>query len=447
MTDSIDNKSDVDATVEREHKRMSTQVVIPALGAMNVIMLTTYWSNEPLQLVVILHALILGTGANVWMTAKDRTFRIFGRTFHSRDDSVDFVRWSYNLLITDALQLFFVVNDPMGHVATWLILGLSAQIDTFRRSTRTVTMIFGFLMGFIPFVVLYGAKLSIPAICYAAASFITTSLIFLKFERTWVKSLRESVAMAERESESRIIAEKLRSEAIIGFQQRIISHEMANLMMIISLNSQSIPGRAGEAIGRAVSKFNALNHLVLDKYRDSSKKKTVVVKDFVADVNLLLRKVAEERQLTFNVQISDDAATAKFEEFDGAAYFIIQNILKNAMEAVISTESGKTADRIVSLTVTRDRRENFLRFQVDDTGVGMDQERLAQMISGKITTNKANGHGIGTKLVRDECIRNGFTLNATSQVGVGTSIWFDVKTLEQDQDAVALSPKKIEPAA
>ena len=412
---------------------MTAGVVFPVMGTMNAVMLLAYWSNDPIPLAVIIHSLFC-TAFNIWITTKERTFTLFGRKINTRADSVDLWRWSYNLLVTDALMLFFVVKDPMGHMATWLILGLAAQMDTFKRSSRYLTIAMAFMMGFIPCVWNYYALLGPLAVLFVAASYMAIAVVFLTFERTWVRSLTQSVALAQREAEAQRLTERMKSEALIGFQQRTISHEMANLMMVIDLYSRRLPEDAGAAIKRAVAKIKSLNRLVLDRSFDSSAKKRVVVSEFLGDINLLLRRVVESMSVKFTADASsEDIAKMAFDEFDGAAYFILQNLIKNAMEAVLAVPGRQEGQGEVRLVVSIDGAPGTIRFKVEDTGVGMDDIRLARVIAGDANSNKETGHGLGNKLVGQVCERNGFKLNATSQVGVGTVIWFDVPKADMNK--------------
>jgi signal transduction histidine kinase len=416
----------IDRLVESRHKLMSNKFVIPSLGSLNVIMLLTYWNWDPLPLAVIVHALLLGTFCNVWWTAKERRFRILGREWSSRDDSIDLIRWTYNLFVTNSLQLLLVVTDPTGHLITWIILGLAAQFDTFHRRTRSLVLGFAFIMGASTFVYNYGNH-SWFWLLYVAAGYVSTMGLFLAVERTWVNSVRESVGMQKKADEVSASLDKMQAEALLGFQQRTISHELSNLTTIIQLHASHLKEEPGQAIKRALAKINSLNRLVLDKYRVSATQKTVSVKDLLADLDMLLRKVVEHQTIKFTLDISNEALESCYQEFEGSAYFILQNLVKNAIDAIradLTTNSPESHE--ITLRVLVDKGQGRLRFQVDDTGSGMSPVLLKSLIAGEATTTKASGHGLGNKLVRHECERNGFIMTGKSHVGQGSSIWFDV---------------------
>ena len=91
---------------------------------------------------------------------------------------------------------------------------------------------------------------------------------------------------------------------------------------------------------------------------------------------------------------------------------VVGNLLRNA---VTYTENG---DVEVSLLVDR------VRF--NDTGIGMSREELANMFEpfyrAETSRGDGKGHGLGLAIVRRLSDRYGWTLNARSQPGQGTTV-------------------------
>ncbi|NBQ52419.1 MAG: ATP-binding protein, partial [Proteobacteria bacterium] len=61
-----------------------------------------------------------------------------------------------------------------------------------------------------------------------------------------------------------------------------------------------------------------------------------------------------------------------------------------------------------------------IRITIADNGVGMDEQTLEQLLSGRSRSIKRGRHGLGFAFVLDECARNGFTLSASSKPKEGT---------------------------
>lgn len=418
----------IERTVESEHKSMASRVVIPALGSMNLMLLIAYWGTDGIKPYVIAHSMLCSV-FNVIITSKERKFTLLGRSFSTRDDTIDSLRWTYNLLITDISLLLALDLEPLGVLATWIILGLSALMDTFRRRNRFIVSIMAFLMGLVPMIVLHGGSTRPAVIIYGVGSYISTLLIFRTLERAWMRSVAKSIELAHKESDARALAERMKSEAIIGFQQRMISHEMANLTMIIDLYSRRLPADAGNAIVRAVNKIKSLNHLVLDKYNDTRTRKVVRVGELLDDVELLLGRVVTSRSIDFQVDANADVRALGFEEFDGSVYLIIQNLVKNAMESIDQAKLQGRSSSTVRLLVARETATT-IKIQIDDDGVGMEPQHLRAVLEGRARSHKEGGHGLGNRLVHEECARNALLLGGQSKLGAGTSLWIIVKAYD-----------------
>lgn len=97
---------------------------------------------------------------------------------------------------------------------------------------------------------------------------------------------------------------------------------------------------------------------------------------------------------------------------------IILNLLSNACKF---TEGGT-----VTLAVTRDAEEGWVRFRVSDTGIGMTRDQLGRLFqeftqADSSTTRKYGGTGLGLAISQRLAALMGGTIAVESEPGVGTS--------------------------
>ncbi len=111
----------------------------------------------------------------------------------------------------------------------------------------------------------------------------------------------------------------------------------------------------------------------------------------------------------------------------------LKQILLNFMSnAVKFTERGSVALRAVALPSRPD--EPLIRFEVRDTGIGMDPQVLEQLFtpftqSDASTTRKYGGTGLGLAISRKLVELMGGRIGATSTPEGGSTFWFEVPLL------------------
>ena len=141
----------------------------------------------------------------------------------------------------------------------------------------------------------------------------------------------------------------------------------------------------------------------------------------VADI---LAVKLKEKKVAFDVSVSPDLAGT----YLGDAARLRQVLLNLVGNAVKFTEKGS-----VTVRASRLKREDefWLRVLVKDTGIGIPievQPRLFTMFSqaDSSTSRRYGGSGLGLAISKRIIDRMGGTIDLESQVGAGSSFWFEV---------------------
>jgi len=100
---------------------------------------------------------------------------------------------------------------------------------------------------------------------------------------------------------------------------------------------------------------------------------------------------------------------------------ILVNLLTNARDSILSTESGSGEIRILALLSV----ENKLRISITDNGQGINQENMDKIFTYGFTS-KPNGHGYGLHGSANIAARFGGTLKAHSE-GIGKGATFTLE--------------------
>lgn len=148
---------------------------------------------------------------------------------------------------------------------------------------------------------------------------------------------------------------------------------------------------------------------------------------------LNIYKVAEESLLAYNELIKskelklkiaiDKSSTIKTDEFTLAT--ILRNLVSNSIK--FTKKHGS-----IIITADGDKKTNLVTISVIDTGVGMAEDQVAEIMNGeffksKKGTDDEKGTGLGLS-VCDELLKLlGSKLMVKSKVGEGTTMYFHIK--------------------
>jgi signal transduction histidine kinase/CheY-like chemotaxis protein/HAMP domain-containing protein len=141
----------------------------------------------------------------------------------------------------------------------------------------------------------------------------------------------------------------------------------------------------------------------------------VALADVSEDVERSFRPVAEEKGLTFTIEV-DDALPASIVTDEQRLQQVLRNLLSNAFKF---TPRGE-----VTLKVRRDADER-ISFAVTDTGVGIPNDKLASIFESfqqadGTTSRKYGGTGLGLSISREISRLLGGEIRVTSAVGTGS---------------------------
>ncbi|NHC07497.1 response regulator [Azonexus fungiphilus] len=129
---------------------------------------------------------------------------------------------------------------------------------------------------------------------------------------------------------------------------------------------------------------------------------------------------------------------------------IQQALLNYASNAVKFTPHGQICLRVRLLE--EDADSALLRFEVEDTGIGIDEAVLARLFSSfeqadNTTTRKYGGTGLGLAITRKLARIMGGEAGASSRPGQGSLFWFTVRLKKDVAAATALAPEQGDAAA
>ena len=156
-----------------------------------------------------------------------------------------------------------------------------------------------------------------------------------------------------------------------------------------------------------------------------------LIKDVVATVQPLVEKNHNELKLN----IADDLTTI----------FADLTKVRQSLFNLLSNASKFTENGTITLSLQRylHQGEDWINFQVSDTGIGMTQEQIGKLFKAftqadASTTRKYGGTGLGLTITQKFCQMMGGDISVESQVNQGTT--FTIKLPVQVQKITKVEP-------
>ena len=131
---------------------------------------------------------------------------------------------------------------------------------------------------------------------------------------------------------------------------------------------------------------------------------------------------------------------------------VFTNLVGNALK--FTQPGGKVAIRAYQLESTLERHTNTptIRIEVSDTGIGIDPEDQQAIfdrffrVENRVHT--LEGTGLGLSIVRNIMDKHHASIHLVSEVGVGTTFWFDLAVFQEEPAKVnSLSVVDASPSA
>ncbi|HCF27642.1 MAG TPA: PAS domain-containing sensor histidine kinase, partial [Cyanobacteria bacterium UBA11049] len=115
---------------------------------------------------------------------------------------------------------------------------------------------------------------------------------------------------------------------------------------------------------------------------------------------------------------------------------VFTNLVGNALK--FTQPGGKVAIRAYQLEPTLERHTNTpsIRIEVSDTGIGIDPEDQQAIfdrffrVENRVHT--LEGTGLGLSIVRNIMDKHHTSIHLVSEVGVGTTFWFDLAVFQEE---------------
>ncbi|MDD3654950.1 MAG: ATP-binding protein [Desulfotomaculaceae bacterium] len=223
----------------------------------------------------------------------------------------------------------------------------------------------------------------------------------------------------QQELEKAVIkAEKL---ALLGQLATEMVHEIRNPLTTINgflqLLQRDLKGTPGEEyINLMLTEMVRVNGLIKQFLQLSrpgySKRKLYSLNELMNDIFLLVESEALHRKLDIRLVTAPDIPPILGDNEQLKQAFL--NIIKNAFDAL--SVGGK-----LCMQTLWNNHEKFIQTIITDTGVGMDEQTIANMLHPFFTT-KESGTGLGMLISKKIIDNHGGQINIQSEPGKGTTV-------------------------
>lgn len=161
----------------------------------------------------------------------------------------------------------------------------------------------------------------------------------------------------------------------------------------------------------------------------------------IRSVEAMFKAQAQEKGLQFKVTLDEDVPVLLLGDQVRLTQ-ILMNILSNAFKF---THSGSVLFSIYKVSETD--REGVIGFSVNDTGIGIEEGKIAQIFdrfrqAEETVTREYGGTGLGLSIVKDLVELQAGTISVKSEPGKGTAFTIQIPFLKNllDSEAVDISP-------
>ncbi len=239
---------------------------------------------------------------------------------------------------------------------------------------------------------------------------------------------------------------------ILGYTQILKRYHQLS-----AAQQESLEGieRCGNQLLRLIN--NILDLAKIEAQKLEIRPTTFLLPNFLADLAAIIQVSVQQKHLTFQSELDPRLPRAIYGD-ETHLRQVLLNLLSNAVKF---TEHGSITLRVKKLNIghskpdTRNSKREHpvssvefpvsIRFEVEDTGIGIPAEELADIFAPFIQAEhhmrKIEGTGLGLAISRELVRLFGGELQVKSTVNQGSTFWFDVVVSEAPDAYVASDPE------
>jgi signal transduction histidine kinase len=136
------------------------------------------------------------------------------------------------------------------------------------------------------------------------------------------------------------------------------------------------------------------------------------------DVCALLQDKAREHNVKLVRDFDDSVGEVSMDP--NSVHEILLNLISNAVDACLFDEDTAKNHRVDLKTVHE--KDNVIRFEVRDNGVGMEEEVIKKLFTSFFSTKGHRGTGLGLMVTRKLIEEHNGTIDVKSEPGKGTTV-------------------------
>jgi two-component system CheB/CheR fusion protein len=223
--------------------------------------------------------------------------------------------------------------------------------------------------------------------------------------------------------------------SIIGFSHILLQQNSSSIEQ--QLRDINIINQSGQHL------LTLIND-ILDFSKTEAKKLHLEIQnlnliDFLGDIVDIFQFSAEQKGLNFDPQISNSLpVVVKTDET--RLRQVLLNLLSNAIKF---TETGSITFSVVRVKDFVEEKRQKIRFQVADTGIGIPEDKSADIFIPfqQLDTQLQNreGTGLGLTITRNILQLMDSKIQLSSRLGEGSKFWFDLELIEIDAPTTSTS--------